>query len=206
MQAISLNIEASTFSAVSLFSAKKDILYYLNGVMVETCEKGAYLVATNGHVLCVHQIDDIPRPDCQIIISNATAEQIAKKKKGTLTIHLGDKFGKYSGELRKIEIVDPSGSSMLTNEQEGIFPDWRRVAKHETNLENHTFYDPDYVAMIDKAGKIIKGSKETTFIMPGQESGCGFAVLDYDGKTCVWVMPMRTENVEASKVLPSITI
>lgn len=202
MQPISLQIDAKTFTAVAMFAAKGDIRHYLNGVLVETGANGAYLVGCNGHALAVHKIDDEPRQDAQVIIPAATMALVAKIKKGTLSIDLGDVSGKYVDVKRKGEIRSMAGS-FLFEEVDGTFPDWKRVAKH-TPDPSIVFYDPRYVELVNDAAQTIYKRSLPALIRPGGQ-GCGFAMLDTDGRTCAWVLPLRG-TVDELATHPGFTI
>ena len=202
MQPISLQIDAKTFTAVSMFAAKGDIRHYLNGVLVETGANGAYLVGCNGHCLAVHKIDDEPRQDAQVIIPAATVQMVAKIKKGTLSIDLGDVSGKFIDVKRKGEVRSMAGN-FLFEEIDGTFPDWRRVAKH-TPDPSIVFYHPDYVELVNDAAQTIYKRKLPALIRPGGQ-GCGFATLDTDGRTCAWIMPLRG-TVDELATHPGFTI
>ena len=63
-----LMIMPGHLAAIAMFAAKKDIRHYLMGVCIDTGPAGAFLVATCGHAMAVHQIDNVARPAGQLIM------------------------------------------------------------------------------------------------------------------------------------------
>lgn len=193
MQPVSLTLEASQFAAVAMFCAKQDVRLYLQGVCVHTDRSGSYIVGCDGATLAVHKIDDEPQEDRQIIIPPETVALVAKIKKGSITLDLGDKPGSHHEQAspRKCEIRTAQGSFLFA-EMEWKFPDWIRVAKH-TQSTDPVIYNPEYLMRVAKAAEIARGGKQKfpVVVSPGG-TGCGFAQLDRDGRTCAWIMPTRT--------------
>lgn len=191
-----IEINSAHFAAIALFKAKNDIRYYLNSVMLETGPKGAYLVATDGNAIAVARVSTAALPEAQVLIGADIVAMLAKQKNAIFVVTMPEQTGKYDGEKKRkisIETLATGGAStMVIDESEGIFPDWRRVARHETS-DKIAFFAPDLIARVDDAARLIKGTKKGTpaaHIRPGGD-GCGFATLDYDGNACAWVMPMR---------------
>ena len=205
-----IEINSTHFAAIALFRAKNDIRYYLNSVMFETGPKGAYLVATDGAALAVARVSTAALPEAQVLIGADIAAMLAKQKNAIFVVTMPEQGGKYDAEKRRkitIETLAPTGAStMVIDEAEGIFPDWRRVARHEY-IGIPAFFAPDLIARVDDAARLIKGTKKGTVaahIRPGGD-GCGFATLDHDGNACAWVMPMRV-NAEEMPACPAFII
>ena len=79
------------------------------------------------------------------------------------------------------------------SELDGIFPDWRRVAKHDdTPYPHHVFFNVYYLALVADAANVISQRKFPVQVRPGG-TGCGFAYLDFEGKTVAYVMPLRAK-------------
>lgn len=189
--AYSITLDSAQFAAVAMFRAKKDLRFYLTGVMICADSNGAYLVGCDGHTLAVHKIDDEPRESFEMIIPAETVALAAKIKKGTLTIDCGDALGKYDGQTRRNGQIRSANGIFPFVEVDGTYPDWRRVAKH-TQSPEYAFFNPDYLKRICDAGSVIRGKAAIVPVSPGG-TGCGFAQLDDIGRTCAWVMPMRED-------------
>jgi DNA polymerase III sliding clamp (beta) subunit (PCNA family) len=204
-----IEINSSTFSAIAMFKAKNDIRYYLNSVMLETGPKGAYLVATDGHALAVARVSTAALPEAQVLIGADIVAMLSKTKNAIFVVTMPEQGGKFAEPTKRkitIETLCSGASTMVIDESEGIFPDWRRVARHETS-DKIAFFAPDLIARVDDAARLIKGTKKGTpaaHIRPGGD-GCGFAMLDHDGDACAWVMPMRA-NVDEMPACPAFIL
>lgn len=192
-----LKIKSDYFAAIASFRAKNDIRFYLNSVLIETGPNGAYLVATDGSAIAVARINSAAMPESQVLICSDIAAMLAKQKNAVFVVTMPEQTGKFNAEngKRKISIetlAHTGASTMVIEESEGVFPDWRRVARHEVS-DQVAFFAPMYVQRVDDAARLIKGTTKGTpagYLRPGGK-GCGFATLDNDGLACAWVMPMR---------------
>lgn len=196
-QPITLSIGKNHFDAVALFRANKDIRWYLNGLLFDTGPKGAFLVGSNGYALAVHCVNQDPLPELQLIIPPDVVNLVTKlknKANPTITFDLGNLYGgsRDHTQLRKAQLRSTDEHHVF-REVEGTYPDWRRVAKFKKHESEPTFYNPDYIALVNKAGKKIKGSDTLTLICSGSADSTGFARLDNFGFTCAWVMPVNTK-------------
>ncbi len=205
-----VEINSTTFSAVAMFRAKNDIRYYLNSVLLETGPKGAFLVATDGAAVAVARVSTAVLPEMQLLISADMSALLSKAKNAVYVVTLPEQTGKYDEQAkRKISIetlANTGASTMVLEEAEGIFPDWRRVTKHEYNGKP-AFYSPHLISRVDDAARVIKNTKKgspAAPIRPGGD-GCGFATLDQFGEVCAWVMPMRL-TAEEMISSPAFTI
>lgn len=196
-----IEINSTQFAAVAMFRAKNDVRYYLNSVMLETGPRGAYLAATDGAALAVARVSTAALPEAQVLIGADIVAMLAKQKNALFVVTMPEQGGKFVEPTKRkitIETLAPTGAStMVIDEAEGIFPDWRRVAKH-AYVGIPAFFAPDLIARVDDAARLIKGTKKGTVaahIRPGGD-GCGFATLDHDGNACAWVMPMRVDADE----------
>ena len=190
-----LMIMPGHLAAVALFAAKKDIRHYLMGVCIDTGPTGAFLVATCGHSIAVHQIDTVSRPIGQFIMPLEPLSSMVKANKRIgikLTLPAGF-AGKYEKNRRQVTLESLKGEISIVSEMDGIFPDWRRVCKHDDALyPHHVFYAVEYLARVAAAANIISERKFCVQVRPGG-TGCGFAHLDHEGKTVAYVMPLRAK-------------
>ena len=197
-----LLIMSGHLAAIGMFAAKKDIRYYLQGICIDTGPQGTFLVATCGHTLAVHQIDTVAREPGQFIMPVAAlATMLKTNKKSTVKLTLPDGFaGKFDAKtLRtvRLESLQKNHSSPMETciviEMDGVFPDWRRVAQHDdTPYPHHVFFNPDYLVRVADAANVISSRKFAVQVRPGG-TGCGFAHLDFEGKSVAYVMPLRAK-------------
>ncbi len=53
-----INLKTNALEAAALIAPKKDVRYYLNGVFLSAGPEGGEIVATNGHMLYLHRVND----------------------------------------------------------------------------------------------------------------------------------------------------
>lgn len=181
-------------AAVAMFAAKKDVRFYLIGVCIDTGPAGSFLVATCGHTVAIHQIDTVARTVGQFIMPLVPLASMLKANKRIgikLTLPAGF-AGKYDAKAkRQVTLESLKGEISIVSELDGIFPDWRRVAKHDdAPYPHHVFFNVYYLALVADAANVISQRKFPVQVRPGG-TGCGFAHLDFEGKTVAYVMPLR---------------
>ena len=193
-----LLIMSGHLAAIGMFAAKKDIRYYLQGICIDTGPQGTFLVATCGHALAVHQIDTVAREPGQFIMPIASLTTMLKaNRKNTVKLTLPDGFvGKYdlnSRVKRQVTLESLKSEISIVVEMDGVFPDWRRVAQHDdAPYPHHVFFNPDYLVRVADAANLISSRKFAVQVRPGG-TGCGFAHLDFEGKSVAYVMPLRAK-------------
>jgi DNA polymerase-3 subunit beta len=196
-------------TAIGMFAAKKDIRSYLIGVCIDTGPNGSFLIATCGHALAVHQIDDVSREAGQFIMPMDTLQSMLKtNRKIGIKLTLPSGFaGKYDGKTRvrrQVTLESLKGEISIVSEMDGIFPDWRRVAKYDdAPYPHHVFFNPEYLMRVADAADVISKRKFCVQVRPGG-TGVGFATLDHEGKTVAYVMPLRAKLDELPSK-PSMT-
>jgi DNA polymerase-3 subunit beta len=181
-------------AAIAMFAAKKDIRHYLMGVCIDTGPNGTFLVATCGHALAVHQIDNVARPAGQLIMPLVPLASMVKANRRLgikLTLPAGF-AGKYDAKAkRQVTLETLKGEISIVSEMDGIFPDWRRVAHYDdAPYPHHVFFNPHYLVRVADAADLISERKFSVQVRPGG-TGVGFATLDHEGKTVAYVMPIR---------------
>ena len=162
--------------AVMLAAAKKDVRYYLNGVMVRNGE----MAATNGHMALIIKSDGI-KSDGEYIIDNHTLKMIVNSYK----IVTGDtpvevKYGTTGIGRISITPVD------------GKFPDVNRVIPQEPSGEIAHF-NYEYLLACQKANEEFLDRKSVYIkLQHNGQSGAKFESDDEnDNKLIGVVMPIR---------------
>lgn len=139
-----IKIKQSTIKAVSFAMAKKDIRYYLCGMLLQHNGEETRLVATDGHRLNMAIIEHPNALTCDLIeviipdtlvnqITKAKAPRHDKVKKITLTI-----------DGSKIAATMPDGTQSIALALNGKFPDYQRVIPDSFSREIAQF-NPDYM-------------------------------------------------------------
>lgn len=191
-----LMIMSGHLAAVALFAAKKDIRHYLVGVCIDTGPAGAFLVATCGHAMAVHQIDNVARPAGQLIMPLVPLASMVKANrrvgiKLTLPAGFSGKYDNNTRVKRQVTLESLKGEIAIVPEMDGIFPDWRRVARYDdAPYPNQVFFNPHYLVRVADAADLISERKFAVQVRPGG-TGVGFATLDHEGKTVAYIMPIR---------------
>ena len=164
--------------AVMMAAAKKDVRYYLNGVMVRNGE----LVATNGHMALMTKSDGI-KSDGEYIIDNDTLKMI-------VTVHKGIKG---DNPVEVIDSMTTTGNSKISiTPVDGKFPDVNRVIPQETSGEIAHF-NYEYLLACQKANCEFLDRKCVYIkLQHNGQSAAKFESDDDGNKLIGVVMPVRT--------------
>ena len=199
-----LIVKSEVFKAVSMFAAKKDIRYYICGVCLDLGPDGAFIVATDGCALAAARVSTKAFEPAQFILDRATIDNLSKAK-GTIVFDVNGLIGKYAGKpgarARTLNISTDT-LKLTSNEVQGIYPDWRRVAVyHSSDDTKPVFFNPEYSMLVAKAGDVICKREIKCMVRPGG-SGVGYAQLDDDGEVGAWVMPYRDVDMDDLPMKP----
>ena len=183
---IEFSIKTNTLKALLLFSAKKDIRHYLNGVFFESCENGINSVATDGHALiAIRESIDNQYTGLSAIIPRESLERAVKTKSVSLII---------TTDNERFNIAD-GGNVISGTCDDGRFPDYRRVIPSTCNNEPAT-YSAELLLNFEKANKLLTGVSRPKVLQNGTDG----AQVKFTGTSNAIgvIMPMRdTENFSA---------
>jgi hypothetical protein len=174
---LSTLIEASTLKALLLFAAKNGIRYYLNTLHIEQDATGTYAVTTDGHVIMVVHLDTTPLEPAKILINRDHVEAVLKMKLDYVPIE--------QLENNQVKI-----GSLTVSIADGVFPDWRRVTNAQQTGEI-AYFNPEYLAMVNKAGRTINGGKKIYLV---RQNGMAVGYAKLSENVHAYVMPTRTTN------------
>ena len=164
--------------AVMMAAAKKDVCYYLNGVMVRNGE----LAATNGRMVLTIKSEGI-KSDGEYIIYNDTLKMIVTAHKGI----------KGDNRVEVVDRITTTGINKISiTPVDGKFPDINRVIPQKPSGEiAHFSYE--YLLACQKANEEFLGRKCTYIkLQHNGKSGAKFESEDEDGNTLIGVvMPVR---------------
>lgn len=164
--------------AVMLAAAKKDIRYYLNGVMVRNGE----IAATNGHMVLLIRSESI-KSDDEYIIDNDTLKMI-------VTVHKGIKGDNRVEVINGMTVTGNSGIQITP--VDGKFPDANQVIPQETSGEIAHF-NAEYLLACQKANEEFLGRKNVYIkLQHNGQYGAKLELEDDDGNRLIGVvMPVR---------------
>ena len=134
---------------------RNDVRYFLNGVCIDA-EKGlTTLVATNGHMVSVIEID-ATLPKGQYIVPRDLVNQflrIFKSNKQTASLSI-------SITVSTLQITFSNGETTLGGKLiDGNYPDWRKVfdekIKHKKHYKDQVGIQTQYLKAVGDMGKAI---------------------------------------------------
>lgn len=136
-------LHSAIFAAAMHIAAKKDVRFYLNGMLIEPSATGAVCVATDGHRLLVIRTN-VPWSLGAMIVPRAACEHIAKIKAPVQFEREGEQVAAVSGQAK-------FGFAPI----DGRFPDWRAVFPSERNDLHPTGFDPILLEGVMKSAKVL---------------------------------------------------
>jgi hypothetical protein len=201
-------ISAHKFAAASLWSAKKDIRTYLNGVLIEPLtEGGAAIVGSNGHVLCAIRDRFASCGDLSesgIIIGELSEIVKHAAKRVADRIVITDESIKVLDELLNVLYMSPRGTASHT--LKGPFAPWRRVVLEPNKDGKPAWLSSEYLSLHGDTARILFGKKEygtgTKIISGGYNDS---AIIHYEGYPDFYgiISPMRLDDNASSWLFPS---
>ena len=212
-------IPSAVFRAVASFRPKGDIRFYLNGVLLEvTPNNNMYLVATNGHAVCVADLGKLRTAGVaphstsvepfRFIIDAQLSEAVEileSAKNAELEFEIpGPQSRRINATIKSLK---KGSQTIVCPGIEGTYPDWQRVVHSYKKPipfdvpKKHTqvYIHPDYVKLVDSAAKTIQGlgkdKNASVFIQPGETTtSLTCAQLDKEGHVWAYVMPVRVDT------------
>lgn len=189
MEDFKVTVPAEYIAVLKLFTATKDIRYYLNGINIEAAGTEARLIATDGHRLGIfrvlHESAFVAKPLTNVIIPNELLVGI-KPTKRDVVITIGPR---EEGSTSRSVTLSQNGTSIVGKTIDGRYPDYRRVIPREVSGEAAQF-NANYIGDLGKAARILYGSKYTCPTI-GHNGDKG-ALIDLGKEDFVGVLnPMR---------------
>jgi hypothetical protein len=176
MANVNTTIDIKTLKALMLFAGKGDVRFYLNSLHIEQSATGTVAVATNGHAIAIARIDSEAYEPASCTINRQYIDTI--KTKYAVTFAQND---------ATVSITTENGTITMPL-VDGRFPDWRRVVSAKQTGEQ-TYFHPDNVALVDKAGQIISKRLYGYVI---QQNGDNVGYCSLGDHVHAYVMPLRS--------------
>ena len=198
-QTQTLAIPAHALHGMAIAAAKKDVRYYLQGVLLE-CRGGlpARLVATDGSILAAWQSEAIAAHDADAILPLEFIKQLPKN--GIISVTLMDQ-----GE-RPHQVTATTGNAVLQSlAMDGKYPDYRRILPDAEDITEPTagHYNPELLKRLNDCARMVLGLPKKS--MAGfYQRGLADAALAYVPGVDTWagvVMPLR---VEPAGIMPGL--
>jgi len=183
-------IETNELKALLLCAAKKDIRYYLNGVLFESTPHGIIAASTDGHrMLCIN----LPSEDVQgvnALVSRELIEAAVKTKAIMIQVTIDGQNVTFTSAGQNV-------SGALTD---GKFPDYRRVIPEKVSGEQGNEFNNTYLVDFDKVGSLVNGGKASVL----QNGPGNSALVHFDNQNVIGVlMPLRHEAPKGMVMRPA---
>ena len=185
---MSITISPDLLKAAVLFTSKEETRFYLKVVAIQATLATVKVAATDGHRLFVARVDQPENTDTFSIIIPSDA--IATATKGA----------KYPLALSKLSDTQWRLGDTIFTPIDGTFPEYSRIVP--TGVSGETAqYNPEYVAALGKANKLLGGSSQATIGYNGDNP----ALVTGDGykahNAVAVLMPMRSAVEDWSFIL-----
>jgi DNA polymerase-3 subunit beta len=170
------NMDANILHAMATLAAKKDIRYYLCGVLVEWNSKTTRIVATDGHKMGIYNLPDQ---------NNATS--------GSVIIPLDALTGLKGDVIIGENTLTTSDSVKTFTPIEGRFPDYARVtaAREPSGIAGQ--FNVDYMAQFQKIARMLgKKTDAAVFYHNGANNSARVSLTSDDNFYGV-LMPTKLE-------------
>lgn len=191
-----ITIPKNVLKAVSLFAAKKDARYYLNGVCIKQYKDYSVLVATCGSMLMAYRLDQVSDKELtQIIpiesIKSALSWKAGKRLSDEITI-----------DLEQSAILNADQSSVIKYQAiDATYPDFTQVIPKTLSGE-HACFNADLISVCVEAVNLLDTRPIGSFKLRYNGTSC--AVVDTpDDNAIVIVMPMRDDLAKAEYIRPN---
>lgn len=159
MQTVDLKV--SFLKAAAVVMAKRDIRYYLNGVLIEVLPRAVRIVATDGHRLaCFHS--DLALQDgekdltpAQIIIPGEVLKGIkARAKLAVVSLQFDE-----SDPLAVCRLIGCEGADRVFRPIDGKYPDYSKVLPNTAPTGVNANFNPHHLADFAEACRIALDRK-----------------------------------------------
>lgn len=183
--------------AVAECTAKQDIRYYLNGVLVELHASAIILVATDGHRLMVARDSTEPPSfsDCELplrfYLENDTVAQLLATFGKSKLPRFAFAFDLATGMVEFTGAASSKVSASANADTAAGFPSWRRVVPRKPSGTMAQF-DPRYLCSAAKVAGML-GSRKLAPMMRIDHNGDSGAVITFghQHEIAMVLMPYR---------------
>ena len=186
---MSITLSPDLLKAAVLFTSKEETRYYLKGVSIQATLATVKVAATDGHRLFVARVCQEENTEAFSII--IPGDTIVTATKGVKYCHL---------ELSKLSDTQWRLGDTIFTPIDGTFPEYSRIVPTSVSGETAQ-YNPEYIAALGKANKLLGGSNAATIGYNGKDP----ALVTGDGykahNAIAVLMPMRSAVEDWSFIL-----
>jgi DNA polymerase-3 subunit beta len=183
-------IETNELKALLLCAAKKDIRYYLNGVLFESTPNGIIAASTDGHRLLCINLPSEDVPGVNALVPRELIEAAVKTKAPVIEVTIDGQNVTFTSAGQNV-------SGALTD---GKFPDYRRVIPESVSGEQGNEFNNTYLVDFDKVGYLTNGGKASVL-----QNGLGnSALVHFSNENVIGVlMPLRHDAPKGTVLRPA---
>ena len=172
-------MDSNILHAMATLAAKKDIRYYLCGILVEWNANTTRIVATDGHKMGIYNLPDQ---------NNATS--------GSVIIPLEALTGLKGDVIIGANTLTTSDSVKTFTPVEGRFPDYARVVPKEKASGIAGNFNIDYMAQFQKVAKMLGNKTDSAVLYHNGASESAKVSITSTTNFLGVIMPMRVDLVD----------
>jgi DNA polymerase-3 subunit beta len=190
-----IHIQRNTLKAAALFTAKQDIRYYLNGVLIESSPAETRAVATDGHALLARREarKDDNTGAASIIMPAETIAMILKWKAPHKSALDAPIVITVPDDPKAEHRAEWCGQVAVFRPVDGKFPDYARIIPQALSGEAASF-NADLLIKCQKAAIELGTNKNGYF--PFKQNGNAAAVATFGADAFAVVMPLRADKMD----------
>jgi len=143
------SIKLSTLKGLVILSAKKDIRFYLQSIKIEFNCKFTRCIATNGHVLGIHQENQENGGAGSVLVPREIIDNIKVSKRDLDHAALFTQISETKWSIKYI------GNEVIFSPLDGKFPEYSRVVNQIKTSGEPAFYDFEYLIDFTKVVNTI---------------------------------------------------
>jgi DNA polymerase-3 subunit beta len=190
-----IHIQRNTLKAASLFMAKSDIRYYLNGVLIESSDTETRAVATDGHALLARREARKDDNDgiASFIMPDNVVSAILKWKaphKNALDMPV---IITVPDDPKAEHRAEWCGQIVVFRPVDGKFPEYSRIIPQSLSGEAASF-NADLLIKCQKAAIELGTNKNGFFAF--KQNGNGGAVATFGADAFAVIMPLRPDKLD----------
>jgi DNA polymerase-3 subunit beta len=169
-------MNSNILHAMALLAAKKDIRYYLNGILVEWSATATRIVSTDGHKMGIYNLPEQNNPNS-----------------GSVIIPLEALTGLKGDVIIGANTLTTSDSVKTFTPIEGRFPDYTRVtaAREPSGIAGQ--FNVDYMAQFQKIARMLGKKTDAAVFYHNGANNSARVSLTSDDKFYGVLMPTKLE-------------
>ncbi len=169
-------MDSNILHAMATLAAKKDIRYYLCGILVEWNSKTTRIVATDGHKMGIYNLPDQDNPNC-----------------GSVIIPLEALAGLKGDVIIGVNTLTTSDSVKTFAPIDAKYPDYRRVVPSGKANGIAGQFNVDYMAQFQKVARMLGNKKDAAVFYHNGANNSARVSLTSDDKFYGVLMPTKLE-------------